>query len=69
MQLRKAERLPTLGSREEIEGGVESLPALKVLVMTAAIIRKFLLVIDSTQRATTINFCACRSVRCVVHYI
>jgi hypothetical protein len=37
---RKAERLPTLGSREEIEGGVEPLPALRAPVMTAAIIRK-----------------------------
>jgi hypothetical protein len=37
-----AERLPTLGSREEIEGGVEPLPALRTPVMTAAIIMKFL---------------------------
>jgi hypothetical protein len=39
MENKKAERLPTLGSREEIEGGVESLPALRAPVMTAAIIR------------------------------
>jgi hypothetical protein len=32
-----------LGSREEIEGGVEALPTLRTLVMTAAIIKKFLL--------------------------
>ena len=39
---RKAERLPTMGSREEVEGGVEPLPALRAPVMTAAIIRNVL---------------------------
>jgi hypothetical protein len=43
------------GSREEIEGGVEPLPALRAPVMTAAIIMKFAR-ISSTQRATACTF-------------
>ena len=53
MRRAAAERLPTLGSREEIEDGVEPLPALRTPVMTAAIIMKFLLFINSIERAAT----------------
>jgi hypothetical protein len=38
----KAERLPTLGSREEVEGGVKHRSALRAPLMTAAIIRVLL---------------------------
>jgi hypothetical protein len=44
-----------LGSREEIEGGVEPLPALPAPLMTAAIIHRNGLSV-STEYATILNF-------------
>src|SRR3954471_20924456 len=66
MKSRKAERLPKLGSREEIEGGVKPFPALRAPVMTAAIIVN-LLVLLAHSVPRLLHFCACRTARSVVH--